>query len=109
MPEVAHGRSNCWLTCITVEPSLLGITREQIREHLESHDIESRPVWKPMHLQPAFDRCEIHGGPVAEELFHKGLCLPSGSSLTDHEQQRVIDAVAACRAHAGSLGYAAVV
>src|SRR5262245_32254259 len=86
MPEADYGRSNCWLTCITVEPLLCGVNREQIRRHLESHDIESRPVWKPMHLQPAFQHCDIRGGAVAEELFEKGLCLPSGSSLAEEEQ-----------------------
>jgi dTDP-4-amino-4,6-dideoxygalactose transaminase len=93
---------------MTVEPSLSGVTREEIRQHLESHDIESRPVWKPMHLQPAFDRCDIRGGTVAEELFEKGLCLPSGSSLTEEEQSTVIARVEECRAHAPTLGRVAV-
>jgi perosamine synthetase len=93
MPEADYGRSNCWLTCLTVEPSLFGASREQIREHLESHDIESRPVWKPMHQQPVFKGCHVRGGAVADELFEKGLCLPSGSSLTEAEQARVIAAI----------------
>ncbi len=108
MPEADYGRSNCWLTCTTVEPSLFGVSREQIRQHLERHDIESRPVWKPMHLQPAFERCDIRGGAVAEELFEKGLCLPSGSSLTEEEQSRVIAVIEECRANAGTFGPVAV-
>lgn len=93
MPEAPYGRSNCWLTCITVEPSLFRASREDIRLHLESRNIESRPVWKPMHLQPVFRECETVGGEVAESLFDKGLCLPSGSSLREAEQQYVIDAL----------------
>jgi dTDP-4-amino-4,6-dideoxygalactose transaminase len=108
MPEAAYGRSNCWLTCMTVEPSLFGVSREQIRQHLERHDIESRPVWKPMHLQPAFKGCDITGGTVAEELFEKGLCLPSGSSLTEEEQGRVIASVEECRANTRTPGCVAV-
>jgi dTDP-4-amino-4,6-dideoxygalactose transaminase len=108
MPEADYGRSNCWLTCMTVEPSLFGVSREQIRQHLERHDIESRPVWKPMHLQPAFEGCDIRGGAVAEELFEKGLCLPSGSSLTEEEQSRVIAVIEECRANAGTFGRVAV-
>jgi dTDP-4-amino-4,6-dideoxygalactose transaminase len=103
MPEAPYGRSNCWLTCIIVEPPLFGVSREQIRQHLEHRNIESRPVWKPMHLQPAFEHCDKRGGAVAEELFEKALCLPSGSSLTDDEQDRVIAAVEECRALAGTL------
>jgi len=108
IPEADYGRSNCWLTCITVEPSLFGVSREQIRRHLERCDIESRPVWKPMHLQPAFEGCDIKGGAVAEDLFAKGLCLPSGSSLTEQEQRRIITAIDECRANAGPLGCVAV-
>jgi dTDP-4-amino-4,6-dideoxygalactose transaminase len=104
MPEADYGHSNCWLTCITVEPLLCGVSSEQIRRHLESRNIESRPVWKPMHLQPPFEHCDKRGGAVAEELFEKGLCLPSGSSLTEEEQGRVIAAIDECRAHAGTLG-----
>jgi len=108
MPEADYGRSNCWLTCITVEPSLFGVCREQIRLRLESHDIESRPVWKPMHLQPAFKSCDVRGGAVAEELVEKGLCLPSGSSLTEQDQGRVIAVVEECRKNSGTRGCVAV-
>ena len=64
-----------------------------VREHLESLDIEARPAWKPMHLQPVFADCEMRGGAVAEEIFRRGLCLPSGSSMTDADVARVVDAV----------------
>jgi dTDP-4-amino-4,6-dideoxygalactose transaminase len=94
MPEAAYGRSNCWLTCVTVDPALFGASREDIRLALEVEDIESRPLWKPMHLQPVFSRCPIAGGSVAEDLFERGLCLPSGSNLTPARQQRIIEIVA---------------
>ena len=89
MPEAPYGRGNCWLTCIAVDPAVVGVTREDIRIHLESLDIESRPVWKPMHMQPVFHECRARGGEAAEYLFERGLCLPSGSSLTDGDLHRV--------------------
>ncbi len=95
MPEAAYGRSNCWLTCITVSAETFGATAEDIRLRLESADIESRPLWKPMHLQPVFEACSMRRGSVAEDLFARGLCLPSGSSLTQAEQANVIEAVVA--------------
>jgi hypothetical protein len=70
-----------------------GATREDIRQRLESYNVETRPVWKPMHLQPAFRHCQVRGGAVAEHLFDHGLCLPSGSSMSDHEQAYVIAAL----------------
>jgi dTDP-4-amino-4,6-dideoxygalactose transaminase len=93
LPEADYGRSNAWLTCITVDPQRLGTTREEIRLHLESRNIESRPVWKPMHLQPVFRSCRVRGGDVGRRLFEQGLCLPSGSGLTAAEQALVIEAV----------------
>lgn len=93
MPEASYGKSNCWLTAVLIDPSIASVSREDVRRHLESLSIESRPVWKPMHLQPAFAHCEHRGGDVSESLFERGLCLPSGSSLTDSELGRVIDAV----------------
>jgi dTDP-4-amino-4,6-dideoxygalactose transaminase len=95
MPEAAYGRSNCWLTCVTVDPSGFGASREDIRLALEAEDIESRPIWKPMHLQPVFSACSMAGGSVAEDLFDRGLCLPSGSNLTPAQQTRVIDTLKA--------------
>jgi dTDP-4-amino-4,6-dideoxygalactose transaminase len=93
MPEAPYGRSNRWLTCITVDPDSFGANREEIRLHLESLNIEARPVWKPMHLQPVFKGCRMVGGSVSEDLFNRGLCLPSGSSLTPAERERVVEAV----------------
>jgi dTDP-4-amino-4,6-dideoxygalactose transaminase len=93
MPEAPYGQSNCWLTCVTVAADAFGATREEIRLNLESRNIESRPLWKPMHLQPVFSQCPMRGGPVAEKLFRDGLCLPSGSSLSGAEQATVVETV----------------
>ncbi len=82
--------SNRWLTTIQVDPEKTnGITRETIRLALEKENIESRPLWKPMHLQPAFDRYPCFGNNVAEKLFNNGLCLPSGSDMSDEDLERV--------------------
>jgi len=89
MPEAEYGRATRWLTCLTIDPEVAGVSREEIRVALEAEDIESRPVWKPMHLQPVFEGCELWRGGVSAELFGRGLCLPSGSSLTGVEQDRV--------------------
>ena len=93
MPEAAFGRSNRWLTCLTIDPVIAGVDREKIRLALEAADIEARPIWKPLHLQPVFAGCEVVGGSVAEQLFDDGLCLPSGSAMTKNDLQRVIDVV----------------
>jgi pyridoxal phosphate-dependent aminotransferase EpsN len=93
MPEIAEGRSTFWLTAIQVDPDELGTDAEHIRRHLETFDIEARPVWKPMHLQPVFARCAVRGGAVAAGLFERGLCLPSGSALTEGELTRIVEAV----------------
>jgi pyridoxal phosphate-dependent aminotransferase EpsN len=97
MPEAAFGRSNRWLTCMTVEPGEFGATREDIRLALEAEDIESRPLWKPLHLQPVFKDCPYYGSRVSDGLFDKGLCLPSGSSLTDEDRRRVVEIVRSAR------------
>ena len=89
MPEAPWGRASRWLTCITVAPEQFGAAREDIRLALEAEDIESRPLWKPMHLQPAFAGCEVVGGAVAEGLFARGLCLPSGTAMTEADIERV--------------------
>lgn len=90
MPEADYGRCTRWLTCITVDPKVAGTDREKIRLALEAANIESRPVWKPMHLQPVFADCEYVGRGVSDKLFEDGLCLPSGSGMTDAERDRVI-------------------
>ncbi|MBN8641837.1 MAG: aminotransferase class I/II-fold pyridoxal phosphate-dependent enzyme [Flavobacteriales bacterium] len=82
--------SNHWLSCIVVNPDKAnGLTREKLRLQLESENIESRPLWKPMHLQPVFADCPYYGGTVAERLFQNGLCLPSGSNLSDDDRNRI--------------------
>ncbi len=90
MPETDYGTHSRWLTCLTIDPNLAKIDRETIRLHLASKNIESRPVWKPLHLQPIFAESEVIGGEVAEDLFYRGLCLPSGSNLSVTDLQRVI-------------------
>jgi dTDP-4-amino-4,6-dideoxygalactose transaminase len=81
---------NGWLTCLTVDPEVAGVDREVVRRRLRSHGIEARPVWKPMHRQPLFARAKTCGGGAAAEVFERGLCLPSGSSLSGDEQENVI-------------------
>lgn len=93
MPEASYGRATRWLTCITIDPIAFGADREQVRLALAKEQIEARPVWKPLHLQPIFAECDCIGGRVAEELFTYGLCLPSGSNLTNEELERVIQAL----------------
>ena len=84
---------NAWLTCITVDPEQAGIDREGVRLHLEAQDIESRPLWKPMHLQPVFRHCSARVDATSEHLFAVGLCLPSGSAMSPDDQDRVIAAL----------------
>ncbi|HUI03241.1 MAG TPA: aminotransferase class I/II-fold pyridoxal phosphate-dependent enzyme [Acidimicrobiales bacterium] len=91
MPRAPYGEPNDWLTCILVDPDAHGRTREDIRSLLEARDIESRPTWKPLHLQPLFRDAPAVGGGVAAAIFERGLCLPSGSNLSDADQGRVID------------------
>ncbi len=93
MPEAPWGKSNRWLTTLTIDPARFGVDREAVRLALEEQNIEARPVWKPMHRQPIFARYECVGGAVADRLFEQGLCLPSGSSLSEHDRGRVIDIV----------------
>ncbi|ULP70398.1 Putative pyridoxal phosphate-dependent aminotransferase EpsN [Nodularia sphaerocarpa UHCC 0038] len=93
MPEVNYGQATRWLTCLTINPQAFGADREQIRIALAAKQIEARPVWKPLHLQPVFAECECIGGAIAEDLFIHGLCLPSGSNLTDEDLARVIDEI----------------
>jgi dTDP-4-amino-4,6-dideoxygalactose transaminase len=95
MPEAEWGRHTRWLTCITVDAGQLGSSAEDLRLALEAVDIEARPVWKPMHTQPVFAGFPAIGGSVAEDLFARGLCLPSGSSLTRRQLERVADVIRA--------------
>jgi len=89
MPDAEYGQPNHWLTVILIEPKLFGADREAVRLALENENIESRPVWKPMHMQPVFKTCRRRGGEVGEEIFGKGLCLPSGNNLCDNDLERV--------------------
>ncbi len=91
MPEASYGRSNCWLTCILVDDP------EAIRLALEAEDIEARPLWKPMHLQPYYRDAPCYGGGVSRSLFERGLCLPSGSALTEADQDRIAEIVRSAR------------
>ncbi|WP_373812386.1 DegT/DnrJ/EryC1/StrS family aminotransferase [Porphyromonas loveana] len=81
--------SNFWLTCIVVDPDEAGFSREEVRLALEAENIESRPLWKPMHLQPVFSQCPFYGDGTSEALFNDGLCLPSGSLLEEEDLERV--------------------
>ena len=93
MPALADSDPNYWLTVMTLDSHQYNASPEEVRKHLEHLDIEGRPAWKPMHLQPAFAASPVRGGRVAEEIFRTGLCLPSGSSMSDDDVDRVANAV----------------
>jgi len=111
MPEPEWSRANRWLTVILITPEKFGADREEVRLALEKENIESRPVWKPMHLQPVFEvtnqqktvsskkrfAARVVGGAVSEDLFAKGLCLPSGTAMTNADLDRVIGIILKCR------------
>ncbi|SDR70159.1 aminotransferase class I/II-fold pyridoxal phosphate-dependent enzyme [Gramella sp. MAR_2010_147] len=89
--------SNHWLTVIEVdEDNTGGISREDLRICLEAENIESRPLWKPMHMQPVFNESPFYGTGIAEEMFKNGLCLPSGSNLSDNDRDRIKNAILNC-------------
>lgn len=96
MPEPEWSRSTRWLTCLTINPRLAGTNRDKVITELEKENIESRPTWKPMHLQPLYKNNEMIGGKVCEELFEKGICLPSGTAMTDEDFNRIISAIKNC-------------
>lgn len=93
--EARWGRHTFWLTCLTIDPTVARTDREKVRLALAARDIEARPVWKPMHLQPIFADCPRVGGEVAAGVFERGLCLPSGSALTSAERSEIADHVRA--------------
>jgi dTDP-4-amino-4,6-dideoxygalactose transaminase len=116
MPEAPYGRSNRWLTVILINPEEFGTDREAVRQAMQLENIEARPVWKPMHMQPVFDtrlevkggrpkagndkkryRARVIGGQVAEDLFDRGLCLPSGTAMTGSDLDRVISVIRKCK------------
>ena len=118
MPEAHYGKANRWLTVILITPEEFGPDRETVRLELEAENIESRPLWKPMHLQPVFQvkgrkaqgvrpkegkrkiKARAIGGEVAEDLFNRGLCLPSGTAMTEKDLDRVVSVIKKC-----SLGF----
>lgn len=91
--EPAGFFSNRWLSCLTINPQQASASREQIRLALEKENIESRPLWKPMHLQPVFEGCPAYVNGVSEDLFKHGLCLPSGSNLTTEQLVRIVELI----------------
>jgi pyridoxal phosphate-dependent aminotransferase EpsN len=95
MPEPEGLHSTRWLTALTIDQTETGVTREDIRLMLLDHQIESRPLWKPMHMQPLYAGAPYHGTGVDERLFANGLCLPSGSDMTDEQQDEVIERIKA--------------
>ena len=96
MPEAPYGRSTRWLTVIAISPEEFGANRETVRLALEADNIESRPVLKPMHLQQVFSGCKIRGGSVSEDLFDRGLCLPSGTALKNADLERIVSIIRKC-------------
>lgn len=100
MPWDPRGEVNGWLTLVTLDPST-GLSPAEFCAALDAFDVEARPAWKPMHLQPVFAGVPVVGGAVAEDLFARGVCLPSGSGMDDADLARVIDAVSTVCAAAG--------
>jgi len=98
MPEAAACYSTFWLTCATIEPTR--VDRDFVLDRLAAADIEARPTWKPMHLQPVFQGARTIGGAVSQRLFETGICLPSGSNLQPHDLTRVIATIE--QAYAGT-------
>jgi len=96
MPEASYGQSHRWLTVILIDPKEFGADTHAVREALERENIEARPLWKPMHLQPVFTGCRARGGTVSEALFATGLCLPSGTAMSDQDIRRVCDVILRC-------------
>lgn len=96
MPEASFGKATRWLTCMTIDPALAGIHRDAVINRLDKENIESRPVWKPMHLQPLFRDSVIIGGKVSRHLFEHGVCLPSGSALTTEDLERITHIIKEC-------------
>jgi len=93
MPQAEYGLHTNWLSCFLIEEEKFGCSRDELIRALDVANVESRPVWKPMHLQPLYASCKRYGGEVAEDLFRRGICLPSSSSLTLEEQLYVVNAI----------------
>jgi len=113
MPQAGYGLHTNWLSCLLINESEFGCSRDELIHRLDTAGIESRPVWKPMHLQPLYSSLPRYRGEVAEDLFRRGICLPSSSSLSRSDQQRVISEIAQAAAYsknrlahcAASVGY----
>lgn len=93
MPEAPYGRATRWLTVVLITPEVFGADRETVRLALEKENIESRPVWKPMHMQPVFKGAPMRGGSVCEDIFRRGLCLPSGTAMPETDLNRIVDII----------------
>jgi pyridoxal phosphate-dependent aminotransferase EpsN len=93
MPQAPHGLHTNWLSCFLIDKREFGSSRDDLMETLDGANVESRPVWKPMHVQPLYTGCKYYGGEVAEDLFRRGLCLPSSSSLSMEDQLHVVNVV----------------
>lgn len=93
MPQASYGLHTNWLSCFLIDEAQFGLSRDALITALNAANIESRPVWKPMHLQPLYRGCRCFGGEIAEDLFRRGICLPSSSSLTEADQLRVVNAI----------------
>ena len=89
MPEATYGQGTRWLTVLMIDPEKNRSTPEVVRLALEAHNIEARPVWKPMHMQPVFGSARSIGGQVASRLYEQGLCLPSGTAMSDDDVDRI--------------------
>ena len=101
MPEPEWSRSNRWLTVLTVDPNRCGVSPNGIIDALEQENVEARPVWNPLHMQPLFKKCAYYphriGESISEGLFEKGLCLPSGTAMTDGDIDRVVKVIKKCK------------
>jgi pyridoxal phosphate-dependent aminotransferase EpsN len=95
MPRQKLGSGNHWLTCITIDPAEFGATCEQVRLTFEAHNIEARLLWKPLHMQPVFAGYRVRGGERSAAIFARGLCLPSGSNLSQADLERVCSLIVA--------------
>jgi len=93
MPVASYGIPNHWLACCLFDPQACGVSSDAVHRALEAENIESRPLWKPMHLQPVFRGSPCFGGEVSERLFETGLCLPSGTALTEEQLDRIVSIV----------------
>jgi pyridoxal phosphate-dependent aminotransferase EpsN len=96
MPEPEDRESTRWLSTMLIDAAQFGAGPEQVRLALEAVNIESRPLWKPLHLQPLFAGKRRIGGQLCEQLFERGLCLPSGSNLRPEQRERVIEVIRSC-------------